>query len=327
MPHLESRRLARRGRLSRLAAGSVVVSVLVVAYPARLARAQQAPAPLPPLPPAAADAPPQSPPSAPPRQRPAPVVAADAPPPPPPPPPEGSVFYGPFDAPPPPPSLHLPPPPHPPKHAPRLALWTGARFGVLGFGGGFYGVPVGNPPVSTTEWTTDLVTPGPTLQADVGVRLGYRFVPFVFYERAILGVGSRFAGESGTSAYSELYGLGLRFVAGDVNTAAFLTEISVGERTVGVSANGQTFKMSGFEYFKLGLGAEIRLSTHLTISPLASLSTGSMTSTSGSVTFSTAGSADGNTHPPFENGASITDQRGYVMLSLTCGAHFDLLGN
>ena len=161
------------------------------------------------------------------------------------------------------------------------------------------------------------VTPGPTLQADVGVRLGYRFVPFVFYERAILGVGSRFAGERGTSAYSELYGLGLRFVAGDVNTAAFLTEISVGERTVGVSANGQTFKMSGFEYFKLGLGAEIRLSTHLVLSPLASLSTGSMTSTSGSVTFSTAGSADGNTHPPFENGASITDQRGYVMLSLT----------
>jgi hypothetical protein len=213
------------------------------------------------------------------------------------------------------------------KHAPQYALWTGARFGFLGFGGGFYGVPVGNPPVSSTEWTSDLVTPGPALQADLGVRLGYRFTPFVFYERAILGTGSRFAGDTGTSAYSELYGAGLRFVAGDVDSAAFLTEISIGERTVGVQANGSTFRMSGFEYFKLGLGAEIRLSNHLVLSPLASLSTGSMTNTSGTVLFSPAGSTDGNTRPPFENGASITDQRGYVMLSLTCGAHFDLLGH
>jgi hypothetical protein len=226
----------------------------------------------------------------------------------------------------------MPPPPPPPRHeghdrrAPRFALWTGARFGLLGFGGGFYGTPVGNPPVSTTEWTSNLVTPGPTLEADLGVRLAYRFVPYVFYERAILGTGSRFAGEGGTSAYSELYGAGLRFTAGDVDRAAFLTEISLGERTVGVQAGGQTYKMSGFEYFKLGLGAEIRLTSRLLLSPLASLSTGSMQSTSGSVTFSPSGSSDGNTHPPFENGTGISDQRGYVMLSLTCGAHFDLLG-
>jgi hypothetical protein len=177
-----------------------------------------------------------------------------------------------------------------------------------------------------TEWTSNLVTPGPSLQADVGVRLGYRFTPFIFYERAILGPGSRFAGDGGGSAYSELYGLGLRFAAGNVDSAAFLTEISIGERTVGVSSNGQTFTMSGFEYFKLGFGAEIRLSSQLVLSPLASISTGSMTSTSGSVTFSQSGSADGNKSPPFENGQSISDQRGYVMLSLTCGAHFDLLG-
>jgi hypothetical protein len=188
-------------------------------------------------------------------------------------------------------------------------------------------VTVGNPPTSTTEWTTQIVKPGATLEADVGVRLARRFTPFVFYERAVLGTGQRFAGDSGTSAYSELYGLGIRFTAGDVDTAGFLTEISIGQRTVGVNANGQSYRMSGFEYFKLGLGAEIRLSSLLVLSPLASLSTGTLTGTSGSIDFSTKGSApDGITHPPYENGASIQDQRGYVMLSITCGAHFDLLG-
>jgi hypothetical protein len=214
-----------------------------------------------------------------------------------------------------------------PKHAPRYSLWTGARFGFLGFGGGFYGVAVGDPPTSTTEWTSQIVRPGPTVQADLGVRLGRRFTPFIFYERAVLASGHRFDGESGTSAYSELWGMGLRFSAGDVDNAAFLTEISIGERTVGVSANGQSYTMSGFEYFKLGLGAEIRLSSLLVLSPLASLSTGALTNTSGAVTFSAAGSTDGVKQPPYQNGAPIQDQRGYVMLSLTCGAHFDLLGD
>jgi hypothetical protein len=309
----------KRARRSFRLLGGPIAGALLVGVSPPSARAQQAQA-LPPLPAATEDAEPPPPPPPPP-----PAASRRSPPPtpdlPPPPPPDDFADDGYPGAPPPPDGKH-----RRVKHAPRYALWTGARFGFLGFGGGFYGIPVGNPPVSTTEWTSDLVTPGPTLEADLGVRLGYRFTPFVFYERAILGTGSRFAGDEGTSAYSELYGAGLRFVAGDVDTAGFLTEVSIGERTVGVQANGSTFRMSGFEYFKLGLGAEIRLSSHLVLSPLASLSTGSMTSTSGLVTFSSAGSSDGNTHPPFENGANITDQRGYVMLSLTCGAHFDLLG-
>ena len=208
------------------------------------------------------DAPP--PPLPPPGSRPDPTPRP--PPAPPPLPPEGAVLDGPEGAPPPPPPPPVLPGKH--KHAPRYSLWTGARFGVLGFGGGFYGIQGGKPSVEMTEWTSNLVTPGPSLQADVGVRLGYRFAPFVFYERAILGPGSRFAGDGGGSAYSELYGLGLRFAAGNVDSAAFLTEISIGERVVGVSSNGQTFTMSGFEYFKLGFGAEIRLSSQLVLSPL-----------------------------------------------------------
>jgi hypothetical protein len=239
----------------------------------------------------------------------------------PPPPPPGRAYEG---APPPPPGS-VSPSPRPAKHAPAYALWIGARLGYVGFGGGFYGAPVGSPPVSTTERTSNLVTSGPSLEADVGVRLRH-FTPFIFYERAILGIGSRFAGESGVSAYTEIYGTGVRFTAGDLDSFGFLSEISIGERTLGLTANGQTFTMSALEFFKIGLGAEIRLSSRLTLSPLVSLATGTMTNTSGSIAFSTAGSADGNTHPPFENGASIGDQRGYVVLSIACGAHFDLLG-
>jgi hypothetical protein len=284
-------------RVALLAAGAFAATA---SFPS-IARAQQ-PATLPPLPGSAPD--------------------EALPPPPPPPPPsatEPPLLLGPASPPP------LAPVRPRGKHAPRYSLWTGARFGFLGFGGGFYGITVGNS--STTEWTTQIVKPGPTLEADVGVRLGRRFIPFIFYERAVLGPGERFTGDSGATAYSELYGLGLRFTAGDVNTAGFLTEISIGERNVGVNANGQSYRMSGFEYFKLGLGAEIRISSLLVLSPLASLSTGTLTGTSGSVTFSSQGSRDGVTQPPYENGASIQDQRGYVMLSLTCGAHFDLLGD
>ena len=312
-----TRHLGRSARLTGVVLGAAVQFISPVA------RGQ---AQLPPLPTAGEETPPAPPPSPPlpPRLGPPTPAPSNAPPAPPAPPLlEDSAF----------PPEGVPPPPPPPlliirrtKHAPRYSLWTGARFGIIGFGGGFYGIQAGKPPVEATEWTSDLVTPGASLQADLGVRLGYRFTPFIFYERAILGPGSRFAGDGAASAYSELYGLGLRFAAGDVDTAAFLTEISIGERTVGVSANGQTFTMSGFEYFKLGLGAEIRLSSQLVLSPLASLSTGSMTNTSGSVSFSAAGSTDGNKSPPFANGQSISDQRGYVMLSLACGAHFDLLG-
>ncbi len=278
--------------------------------------AQDSSGPLPPLPPSApVYAPEASPPPPPPDQPPPPP---DQPPPPP------AVY----DGYPPPPAIYYapPPPPRPRIHAPVYSLWTGARIGYMGFSGGFYGVPVGNPVISATESTSQLVTPGPTIELDVGARLGRHYVPFIFYEHSFLQAGNRFAGEGNTSAYAELYGVGFRFTAGDPDRAGFLSEISIGERTVSVSAGGQTFKMSALEYFKLGLGAEIRLSTLFVLSPLASLSTGTMTDTSGSVTFSSAGSGDGNTHPPYQNGQQILDQRGYVMLSLTVGAHFDLFG-
>jgi hypothetical protein len=236
--------------------------------------------------------------------------------PPPPPPP----YYG---APPPPTAYAEPP--EAPTHAPKFSLWTGLRFGYLGFGGGFYGVDVGDPSgQSHTETTGNLVSPGATMQLDVGVRLGKRYVLFGFYEHSFLHPGHRFEGNQNASAYAELYGGGFRYTGGDVDSVGFLTELSIGERTVAVSDGSSTYKLQALEFFKLGLGAEIRLSTLFVLSPLASISTGAMTDTSGSVGFSNT--LNGSNAPRYQNGASIDDQRGYVMVSLTLGGHFDVFG-
>jgi hypothetical protein len=241
--------------------------------------------------------------------------------PPPPPPGYGQPQYAPqpYYAPPPyygQPQYAPPPPPEPPTHAPKFSLWTGARLGYLGFGGSFYGFQ------GASETTGNLVKNGPTVELDVGARLGRRYVPFVFYEHAFLPAGHRFEGNSSASAYSELYGIGFRYTGGDVDSAGFLTEISIGQRTVAVSDGTNTYKLSALEFFKLGLGAEIRVSTLIALSPLISISTGAMTDASGVANYTNTG--DGVKHTP--GGSTVDDQRAYVMLSLTFGVHFDVFG-
>jgi hypothetical protein len=298
---------------------TTLVSVTAMTWASAAAAQQEQP--LPPLPSQAPQyAPPQPQPYY--QQQPAPYYQQQpgygqpqyAPPPPPP-------YYG---APPPPTAYAEPP--EPPTHAPKFSLWTGVRFGYLGFGGGFYGVVDHDNPLGDTHTETagNLVSPGATMQLDVGARLGRRYVLFGFYEHSFLHPGHRFEGNPNASAYTELYGGGFRYTAGDVDTAGFLTELSIGERTVAVSDGSSTYKLQALEFFKLGLGAEIRLSTLFVLSPLASISTGAMTDTSGNVGFSNA--VDKNTTPRYHDGASIDDQRGYVMVSLTIGGHFDVFG-
>jgi hypothetical protein len=250
---------------------------------------------------------------------------------PPPPPPYYQQGYGP------PPQYYAPQPYYQgpraepleePVHAPKFSLWTGVRLGYMGFGGGFYGVPTDLNGNSTTESTGNLVSNGPTVQLDIGARLGKRYIPFAFWEHSFLRPGHRFEGNSNASAYSELYGAGLRYTAGDVDTAGFLTELTVGWRTVAVSDGSSTYKLQAIEFFKLGLGAEIRITTLFVLSPLASISTGTMTDTSGTTTFqnSVGPASVAGTAPPFKNGGSVDDSRGYVSVSLTLGAHFDVFG-
>jgi hypothetical protein len=227
-------------------------------------------------------------------------------------------------APPPPPPVEYTPPPEP-THAPKFALWVGGRLGFLGFGGNFYdnNGSASSPP--SNETTGNFLKNGLSLGIDVGARLGKRYLPYVFLEHGFMGQGHRFEGTSATSS-SDLIGVGFRYTAGDVDSAGFLTDISVGLRTVTVKNGGDTYKMQSIEIFRLGLGAEVRLSTLFVLSPMATLSGGVMNDTDGHITFSPEGSKDGVTSPTYQDGKQIQAQRGYVVVGIHCGAHFDVFG-
>jgi hypothetical protein len=235
----------------------------------------------------------------------------------PPPPPPGAVVYG---VSPPPPAPIVVTTVRPPKHAPMFSLWAGGRLGLLGFGGFFYNNENGQ-----GETTGNFITGGLSVEADVGVRLGKRYLPYLFWEHGFVGAGHRFDGES-ASAATDFRGLGFRYTLGDADSVGFLSDLAIGLRTVSVTAGGSTYKMSALEIFRFGLGAEIRFSTLFTISPLAWVSGGAMSDTSGNVTYGPGGSGDGLTSPTYKNGQPINDQRTYLAVGIGCGAHFDFFG-
>ncbi len=310
-------------------AASIAMFVATRAY----AQQPQPGAPLPPLPPSQPQYPQGQPPPPPPQGYPPPQGAYGQPqqysPPQygPPPQYQQQPYYQP---PPPPPPPGYPPPPPPveyneppePTHAPKFSLWVGGRLGVLGFGGAFY-----QNEFNEGETTGNFVRNGLSLGVDVGARLGKRYLPYVFLEHGFMGQGHRFEGSDATSS-SDLLGLGFRYTAGDVDSVGFLTDISVGMRTITVKGGGSTYKMSSLEIFRLGLGAEIRISTLFVLSPMATLSGGAMSDTESNshIAFSAEGSRDGITHPTYENGKQISNQRGYIAVGLQCGAHFDVFG-
>jgi hypothetical protein len=232
-------------------------------------------------------------------------------------------YYQQQQAPPPPPFEYQEPPV--PTHAPKFSLWVGGRLGFLGFGGNFYdnNGSAGVPPAGET--TGNFLRNGLSLGFDVGARLGKRYLPYVFLEHGFMGQGHRFEGSNATAA-SDLLGIGFRYTAGDVDSAGFLTDISIGIRTVTIKNGGDTYKMQSLEIFRLGLGAEIRISTLFVLSPMATLSGGAMSDTDGHVTFSTEGSKDAITSPTYQDGKQIAAQRGYIVVGIHCGAHFDVFG-
>ena len=223
------------------------------------------------------------------------------------------------------PSRQPPPPveyvePESPTHAPKYSLWMGPRLSYLGFGFSFFGNRSNH-----SETTGNFVGNGVAPQLDLGARISYRYIPHVFWEHGFLAKGHRFEGDS-ASASTDFYGIGFRYLGGDVDSVSFLSEISIGKRVVSVTNGGQTYTMTGLEFFKLGLGAEIRLHTLFSIEPVFSIAGGSLNDTSGTVKFSAEGSKDGITEPAFKNGETIENTRQYVMLSLGVGIHFDVFG-
>ena len=175
---------------------------------------------------------------------------------------------------------YVPPPPPPPQllpnytHAPRYSLWLGGRLGVLAYGGTLY----------DTETTGNFVGNGAALEVDVGARIERRYIPYLALELGLVPAGHRFEG-TGATAGTSFFGVGVRLLAGDVDNVSFASELSFGFRKLQVSRGdtGETWSASGFEFLRIGLGADIRLSTRFTLSPMLTVSGGTLTDTSGSI--------------------------------------------
>jgi hypothetical protein len=213
-----------------------------------------------------------------------------------------------------------------PTHAPGYSLWLGGSLGFLAYSGGLY-INDPNPPAGNSgiETTGNFVRPGAALQIDVGARLARRYIPYLTLELGIMGAGRRFDGTS-TKAGTSFLGLGFRYLAGDVDSVSFASDISFGFRKFQVTNPSGTWSASGFEIFRLGFGAEVRLSTRATISPMLTLSGGALSDTSGYIEFA-PGQSDAQI-PRFTGNASIPGgyQQSYFAIVLGCGVHVDLFG-
>jgi hypothetical protein len=207
-------------------------------------------------------------------------------------------------------------------HAPRFGLWLGARLGVLAYGGGLYQDPNGY-----YETTGNFVTNGVALEVDVGARIEKRYIPYGVLELGLVGAGHRFE-QTSTTAGTSFVGIGLRLLAGNVDNVSFASELSFGFRKLQVSNATGTWSAMGFEFLRLGLGAEIRLANHFTLSPMLTISGGTLTDTSGSIGFG-PNQGDGLTGTPdYVNHGQIPTnlQTPYAAFVVGCGAHFDLFG-
>lgn len=226
--------------------------------------------------------------------------------------------------PPPPPPQEPPEPPEPPTHCPKFSLWVGPRLGFIGHGLDFWNHKTSVNQKDTSETTGNIVGNGLQTQIDVGARISYHWVPYVFYERGWLAKGHRFDGLGG-SASSAFYGIGIYHASGDVDSVAFVSDASFGLRSVSVSDGSSTYTMTGLALFNLGFGAEIRIMTLFSVTPMLRLSLASMDSSEGSVTYAPERQGDGRTQPDFRDGESISG-RMYAVITLGASVHFDIFG-
>jgi hypothetical protein len=82
----------------------------------------------------------------------------------------------------------------------------------------------------------------------------------------------------------------------------------------------------GLELFRVGVGADVRLSNQFTLSPLLTLSGGSLNSTSGYVAYAPNQGDRVTGTPPFSGGIPGNYQATYYAVVIGCAAHFDLFG-
>ena len=204
--------------------------------------------------------------------------------------------------------------------APWASLFVGARAGVLFPFGYAYATGRDYYYEYGEEWA-GLATGGPLVEGDLGVRFARAFVLYGFWEHAWMGKGSdpSWRAPSGsnfgdqTSATTDYTGLGFRW-SSRPNNVGFLVDVGLGYRWFRERwASGAKFDLSGFGEFRVGLGADIRITRLFSLTPLVTLSGGSF--------------SDREVTLPGERRKDIanTYSGSHSTLTLSVGGNFDLV--
>jgi hypothetical protein len=213
------------------------------------------------------------------------------------------------------------PPPAPPMHrSPYASLFVGARAGALFPFGHAYATGRDYYSEYGEDWA-GLATGGPLLELDVGVRFARHFTLYGFWEHAWMGKGSdpswrapapgsNFGNQQ--SATTDYPGLGFRW-SSRPSSVGFLIDLGLGYRWFHESwSSGAKMDFEGFGEFRLGLGADIRVTRLFSLTPLMSVSTGSFSDRQ--VTIPGEGKRD----------IANTFSGSHGTLTLSVGGNFDL---
>jgi hypothetical protein len=219
--------------------------------------------------------------------------------------------------------VHEPPPPPVPRHiAPKTAFWLGARLGwFVPFGNVFaQGTPAGEYIVLDGVPWSDYASSGPMFEIDVGMRLARSYNLFALWERAQLGSGDALNDVSGgqSGGDTDFFAVGLR-ASSDPDHVGFVTELALGYRRARATwEDGTELQFTGGVLEgRIGLGADIRLSPVVTLSPLLTLGVGSF------------GDVEWQAPNGYKTDAFGPDDQadGHAWFTLTMGGHFDLAGS
>jgi hypothetical protein len=216
-----------------------------------------------------------------------------------------------------------PPPPPVARHlAPRTALWAGIRSGwFLPFGSLYARArppePDGVVLLDPVPWR-DFASSGIAFEVDVGARIARNYMVFALWERAELpgrGRSNVYGAQSG--ADTDFFAAALRATS-NPDRLGLLTEIAIGYRQARTRfEDGGKLLLTGAAFEgRLGIGADIRFSRWLTLSPLATIGVGSF----------------GRIRRVLPSGASYevpgprdeSDSHGWF--TLTVGGHADIFG-
>ena len=167
--------------------------------------------------------------------------------------------------------------------APYYSLWLGVGAGwTLPFGD-LWGTCTGFDSFGRCAAVTgvpshDYVAQGPALELDLGARLAHNYNLYGLWEHSWLGAGSATSADRGQPDHgdTDFFALGLR-VSTDPDELGFVLDIAVGTRRLRAHwADGTELQMTDAPFeTRMGIGADVRLSDHWSLSPMLSLGLGS----------------------------------------------------